>query len=106
VTTMTTKPPTPQGISRLLAKAGFERAQERSGGFNSEGFHVHRRMNDRVVLVNWWPDSSVDTDRAKHDMTLASYADVLAEAGYGTEIRNTQFGRPDYVIVTAGEDTP
>lgn len=100
---MTTKPPTPQGISRLLAKAGFEKAQDRPGGFNSEGFHVHRRMNDRVVLVNWWADSSVDTDRAKHDNTLDSYSAVLQEAGYSTEIRLDQLSRPDYLIVTAGE---
>ena len=98
---MTTKPPTPQGISRLLAKAGFEKA-ETHRGITSEGFHVIRyRLQAGVVIVNWWPASGDEFDRAQHDAMLGSYADTLTEAGFAAYIQDEK-GRPDHVIVTAG----
>jgi hypothetical protein len=100
------KPPYPQGISRLLAKAGFEKAGTHRG-VTSEGFHVMRyRLQAGVVIVNWWAASDAEFDRAQHNAMLSSYADTLTEAGYSAYIRDDQIGRPDHVIVTAGEDTP
>lgn len=55
-----TKNPTPQGISVLLRKAGFERAETiRSGrrhGENTAGYRVHR-VHTGDVRVNHWPAS-------------------------------------------------
>jgi hypothetical protein len=100
------KPPTPQTVSRLLAKAGFEKA-ETHRGITSEGFHVIRyRLQAGVVIVNWWADSSsAEFDRAQHDAMLSSYADTLTEAGYSAFIRNDQIGRPDHVIVTVRKES-
>ena len=98
---------TPQRISALLRKAGFQRATERAGGFNSEGYHVRRSLMDTgAVVVNWWADSSVDTDRAKHKMMLGSYADVLAEAGYSAELQRDRLNRPDYLLVAVATASP
>jgi hypothetical protein len=89
-----TKPPTPQGISALLRKAGYER-----------GYRVKRSPHDSdAVLVNWWADSSsLDDERAKHDQTLQRYADVINEAGYKAEVRLDRLNRPFNVIVYGKE---
>ena len=98
------KPPTPQTVSRLLAKAGFEKA-ETHRGITSEGFHVIRyRLQAGVVIVNWQAGSGAGFNWAQHDATLGSYADTLTEAGYSAYIRN-EMGRPDHVIVTVRKES-
>jgi hypothetical protein len=92
---MTPKPKTPtaSGISRLLAKAGFERAVEtrksRNAYENTAGFHVKARLG--TVLVNHWDDSGVmptpETIAAAREM-LACYAEDIRAAGWAVEDRN------------------
>lgn len=99
---MTTKPPTPQGISALLRKAGFERAvitrsyMRGLGSDHTAGYHVKKRPGHAgEVAVNWWPSTSrknayspaviegdIATGRAMHER----YAEAIRAAGWGTEI--------------------
>ena len=99
------KPPTPQGISRLLAKAGFERAEPtpyRVMGARqyTGGFHVVTDHQGSAVRVTWWPPShSADDALAKNAEMLLAYGDELAEAGWTVTVK------PHKVVVTAGEGT-
>jgi hypothetical protein len=99
------KPPTPQGISRLLAKAAFERAEEtpyRVMGVRqyTGGFHVVTDHQGSAVRVTWWPPShSADDALAKNAEMLLAYGDELAEAGWTVTVK------PHKVVVTAGEGT-
>lgn len=90
---MTTKPPTPQTISRLLAQAGFRRAVfgRHNGG---SGFRV--MAHDGAVRVGhiFWMGAGTPTSR--YQIELEKYAKAIADAGYQTEIT----GRD--LIVTAG----
>ena len=97
--------PTPQGVSALLRRAGHERALTRTRGRNTEGYRVKRSPHDSdAVLVNWWADSSSMADeRAKHDQTLKSYADIISAAGYKAEVKLDRLNRPHNVIVYAKE---
>jgi hypothetical protein len=80
---MTTTRPTAQGISRLLAKAGFERsktAPSRIRGFreSSPGYRV----------TSWAGDVRVEhvvgfrRDDERHALMVARYAEVIREAGF------------------------
>lgn len=105
---MPSKPPTPQGISALLRKAGFERSLQREFASHTAGFRVRAGRDTRIapgpyVRVRWWPDSSyqpaipgVLNDRRA--TWLAKYARVLTTAGWPVEVRK------DCLIVTARED--
>jgi len=98
----TPKPPTPQGISALLKRAGFERAVEtrkgRNVSENTAGFHVKARMD--TVTVNYWSDSAemptTKTIAAGREM-LACYAADIRAAGWSVE------DRKHMLIVTAGK---
>lgn len=92
---MTTKPPTPQGISRLLAK-DFPRATERPAraGFSVRG-PSHRPGE---VLVNHWSMTYADT-RQRDREALARYAEAIDNAGYTVKYNE----RRDGLIVTAGD---
>lgn len=101
------KPPTPQGISVLLRKAGFEKSvvtrNTRHHKAHTAGYHVTTIMGE--VRVNWWPET--DDSAAAHQAAIpkgremrARYADVIAAAGWAvTEKMHT-------LIVTAKPETP
>ena len=92
-----TKPkvPTPQGISALLRKAGFERAVISARGGNS-GFKVEKcRARENAVKVYTYfqlqhPDES-------YRAMLRRYAKTIEAAGYSTEVYAY------HLIVTAKE---
>jgi hypothetical protein len=105
---MTTKQPTAQGISRLLAKAGFERPV--SHGTRIRGWHD---WNEGYVVAKWDEGSvSVEhrlekwargdaADQRERDR-LAAYTKTLREAGYTVTEGETAFLR---LIVTAADQT-
>jgi hypothetical protein len=95
------KPPTPQGISALLRKAGFERAvitrtyARGLGSDHTAGYHVKKRPGHDEVVVNWWPSTSrknayapavVEGDRATAITMHERYAEAIRAAGWGVEI--------------------
>jgi hypothetical protein len=87
---MTAKPPTPQAISALLSKAGFEKvthSKSRIRGMreHSAGYHVQADLSG-AVSVNWWQSSfSHGSDPARTDAMLARYADAILAAGFAVE---------------------
>ena len=102
----TVKPPTPQGISALLRKAGFERsvssATRIKGWRNySEGYSVRSdyvaEAGDCISVSynrgNYLPS---EADRIRPGM-LADYGVAIAAAGYSAEIVR------DRLIVTPGK---
>jgi hypothetical protein len=108
----TPKPPTPQGISALLKKAGFERETLRpptgvrwDGRPDSRtrkwlaGFQVHADR-DRVV-VRWRSGFVANPDSTAKDratvVQLRCYANVITEAGWTVETTEYE------LIVTAGK---
>lgn len=96
---MTTKPPTPQGISALLRKAGFTRSARTGRSGTCSGFRagkVYTREGAVRVSHHFW---SMGTPAERHREELTRYAEVITAAGYRAEIQN---GGRD-LIVTAGE---
>lgn len=97
---MTSKPPTPQGISRLLAKAGFTRGRNPWRGNPAEGFLVTASNRSGRTRVRYsdgrlrGPQAFADRDAALTDYSLA-----LTSGGYHVE--RDRLG----LDVTAGEDT-
>ena len=79
------KPPTAQGISRLLAKAGFERAVISIMGGNS-GFQVTacRAREGAVKVRQYYLAGGVPMGHYRD--RLRRYADAIETAGYGTEM--------------------
>lgn len=93
---MTPKPPTPQGVSALLKRAGFARAviQMRGG---CSGFRVtkdHGREGRVRVRHHTWTMAS---DDARHQRELARYAKTITEAGWSVEVGTYE------LVVTAGK---
>jgi hypothetical protein len=94
------KTPTASGISRLLAKAGFERSERipgvrnwgRGNGGYTAGFHV--RGDGQAVYVGWrnkTPLVSRSALQAERDKRTAAemaerYAEALVEAGWPAEV--------------------
>jgi hypothetical protein len=90
---MTTKPPTPQGVSRLLAKAGFERSV----------FTASQGDDGSVAVTYVFAGSGFCySDRARDEAVhaLQHYRGTLTAAGYRA-VRDDRMR----LIVTAGEDT-
>ena len=85
---MTTKTPTASGISRLLAKAGFERSESsasRVKGWRhrSEGFIAEGRGPGVVRLHHTSGQfRPTDADRANSRSLEDQYAEKIREAGY------------------------
>jgi len=75
------KPPTPQGVSALLKRAGFERADRPVRGGMCSGFRVStvyaREGAVRVKHLFW----SMRATPEQHAAKLAPYAKAIAEAG-------------------------
>ena len=93
---MTDRTPTPQSISRLLAKAGFTRVEGRyTGGFST----AQIRQGEGAVRVRHWFLSMRGTD-AQHRAELERYAEVITEAGYTATID----GDGRRLIVTANHE--
>ena len=97
---MTAKPPTPQGISALLRKAGFERSEVtsmharnwgRSYREYSDGYQV--RKSPGSVTVTRRP-----RDVATRDEWLTKYAEAISGAGYEAFIDAF-----DVIVTAAGE---
>ena len=122
---MTTKPPTPQGISRLLASAGFERSNHGKPGVMwnevSTGFvcwkTYHHDYPDQPYIAIQHNVAGMFSDRTdegwhayRHEALsmLERYADVIREHGYHTLVRHQ--GRDELpqlsilTVVTAGKD--
>jgi len=94
---VSTKPPTPQGISALLRKAGFQRGETfKKGGRRGEvsvaGYHVSLTARHETVDVRWWAPTH---DTSRQDKMLAAYAEVIEGAGWAVETRRA------WLIVTA-----
>lgn len=110
----TTKTPTAQGISRLLAKAGFKRSVSRTTRIRgwhdwNEGFKVEGGYWDGKIVVRHVMDKGARGDAAdkRRSDALDDYTKVITEAGYTAE-RSSDFGQK--LIVTAigsseGNDT-
>jgi hypothetical protein len=102
---MTTKQPTAQGISRLLAAAGFERSQRSSSRIRgyprySEGYKVESYV-DRVV-VRHTTGTFLDTSQRERDM-LAQYAEAIRAKGW--KATGPAEGGPLELTVTAADQT-
>jgi uncharacterized glyoxalase superfamily metalloenzyme YdcJ len=79
-----TKPPTPQGISALLRKAGFERAAISIRGGNS-GFKVEKcRARAGAVKVRAY--FLIRMSDQAYGAMLRRYRDAIEAAGYSTEV--------------------
>jgi ribonuclease HIII len=86
------KRPTPQGISALLRKAGFERSVShatRVRGFSSrtQGYVVGGRTDGSVAVYHEDGNSFMITDAtaARQVREQARYAEAIEAAGYAVE---------------------
>jgi hypothetical protein len=91
--------PTPQGVSRLLANAGFTRSElygkgPRRGEVRVGGYHVTASSTEPAVLVRYWP--LLRSDLAAHRAMLVRYAEALP--AYDIDLRRHE------LVVTARED--
>jgi hypothetical protein len=105
---MSTKIPSPQGISRLLKDAGFKRSAYEGRSGASSGYRVGKAytsviLQDGTVIEaekavkvthHFW--SMGGTPSARYRQELERYAPVIEAAGYRTEIQN---GGRDLLVV-------
>jgi hypothetical protein len=122
---VTARNPTPQGISAMLAKAGFARStwgrpgvtyQEASTGFTAwKTFHRDDPAHPYVAVqhhIQWTADSDSETwaaRKAAMRARLEEYAVFLRTAGYAAIVRDRGDEPPWLHIltaVTAREDHP
>jgi hypothetical protein len=86
------KNPTPQGISRLLTAAGYDRSEAMPRSRHTAGFHV--RGATARVYVNWRPKTPLltpspaqaDRDRARALELADEYAEAIRAAGWPAEV--------------------
>lgn len=104
-----TKQPTPQGISALLRKAGFERSVSQSTRIRgwreySAGFKVARH-GDGTVEVEYRPSSfrARDTSDEQIKEMLDRYRKAIEEAGYQVTGETVVFRI--FLVVTAATDS-
>ena len=96
-TTMATKNPSAQAISRLLKAAGYDRSevisQSRQHGRHTAGFCVRGggvRAGEAIVVVGWRPKTPLVTpsaeqaerDKARALEMASEYAEVIRAAGW------------------------
>ncbi len=93
---MATKNPTPQGISRLLKTAGFDRSETLSRASlhhrYTAGFHV--RGAETETYVGWRPETPLVTpsaaqaerNKARALEMVGEYAEALKVAGWPAEV--------------------
>lgn len=97
MTDIAARPPTPQGISRLLRAANFIRSESTGRHSVRSGFVVSRsHSQDNAVKVTH-RFLSMGNTAAQHTEKLSVYAAVLEEAGWSCRIA----GR--HLTVTARE---
>lgn len=97
---MTPHPPTPQGISALLKRAGFERSEGGSAGYTVHGYAG--RFTD-VVILNPRNDDNLEAwERylSEAEEELARCAQVITEAGFAVEFKCRPVPK---LVVTAGK---
>lgn len=83
---------TPEGISRLLKAAGFDRSEDIPRGRHTAGFHV--RADIARVYVNWRPavllltppPVQADRDRVTALEMADRYAEAIRAAGWAAEV--------------------
>jgi hypothetical protein len=107
------KPPTPQGISALLKRAGFEKAivtnNSRYVKENTEGFHVGK-FPGGVVVTHWTksaPPSErttahVQAERERERGMVTRYAEAIRLAGW--RVKESAIGH--LVVDTHPEPVP
>lgn len=100
---MTTKPPSPQGISALLRKAGFGRSTFSPGRMGL------RRYSPGYLVTAGYPESMVEVchrggDEAECERMLAAYAEAVRAAGWCAAWSKRRTTRP-VLIVTAPKIT-
>ena len=95
---------TPQKVSAVLKKAGFERSEETTTGIrgwhdHSEGYAVRSSSRQGTVHVHYWPSpySRGDAELQRRTKMLVGYVSVLQEAGLRAEF-DSQWG--SFLIVT------
>jgi hypothetical protein len=96
---------TAQGVSALLRKAGFQRAQSRASGIrglrkHSEGFKVTRGYPESEVEVEYQPDS-FRTPTERFDEMLGQYERTIVAAGFA--VKRREQGAYKALIVTASD---
>jgi len=94
------KPPTPQGISALLKRAGFERSSGGSAGYTVHGYAG--RFSD-VVIFNPGNDDSMEAwERylSEAEEELARCAQTITAAGFAVEFKYRPVPK---LVVTAGK---
>jgi hypothetical protein len=81
------KTPTAQGVSRLLANAGFQRSQPRPGALSAptEGFTVSAQLFGRVRVEHKTGYDRGPNAVKRRDEALTRYTQTLAIAGYQVE---------------------
>ena len=94
---MTAKNPTPQGISALLKRAGFQRGKRVIRG-TVIGYEVSRDLSTGAVRVEHVAFSMNPAERVTAD-ALAKYAEVITAAGYDV-IKPS----PRWILVNAKEE--
>jgi hypothetical protein len=95
---MTPKSPTPQGISALLAKAGFTRAIVKASAAGCAGFAVtaDRSRSDAVrVRYRSWSMVGPNSRSAERN---ADYAKAIRDAGWTVDTTDYE------LIVTPGKE--
>ena len=104
------KPLTPQGIDRLLRKAGHPRHDHRTGMYAVSIGYTVNDGGSGLVTVCW--DNGPDGDPEPIWDALWALAATLTEAGYTGErgeyvtAAGGEAFRWPCLIVTTGEDTP
>jgi hypothetical protein len=101
---VSTKPPTPQGISRLLAKAGFARAEGNSLSTGVSGYRVMKSpKDDGFVIVRYEAWSARAGRDGAVSKALERYARAIRSAGW--IVTRDDHGFTPRLIVTAPEST-
>jgi hypothetical protein len=77
------KPPSPQGISAALRKAGFERSKSEGRNGWSSGFEVSKNHETGAVHVRHYFSTATPSGRRKS--VLDRYAKTLTKAGWSVE---------------------
>ena len=91
------KQPTPQGISRLLARAGHRRAQVTGLSWGAAGFIARQDWAGPGVRVSYFSPSGATSPEHQSAM-LAKYKVTLRDAGWHVEM-----GMHQVLSVTAPE---
>jgi len=92
----TSKPPTPQAVSRLLKAAGFRRGVTAMRGGTSG--YVVTSWGPGDIRVRYHSLTMLSTAERRYEM-LRQYAGILEAAGYAVTT-----GTSGHLIVTAKED--